>query len=110
LPRFDGRFVFASPACGLSSRDHPRFGHYRIGLMKNRGSLTIPMDYNYRVSNGSEARMNADHRKSIASAYARSRQPWNIGHHFATHCAEVAFPMFRDRSGGGPPACDEGAH
>jgi len=57
---------------------------YQFGLMRNAGSLTIPMDYNYKVNNGSGERMATDYRQSILDAYIeRDRQPWNIGHHFA---------------------------
>lgn len=57
---------------------------YQFGLMRNPGSLTIPMDYNYKVNNGSGERMTSDYRQSILDAYIeRDRQPWNIGHHFA---------------------------
>jgi hypothetical protein len=57
---------------------------YQFGLMRNPGSLTIPMDYNYSVNNGTGERMISDYRQSILDGYnARERQPWNIGHHFA---------------------------
>jgi peptidoglycan/xylan/chitin deacetylase (PgdA/CDA1 family) len=57
---------------------------YELPLMKNPGSLTVPMDYNYLVNNGSGDRMLADYQRSIVDAYnVRERQPWNIGHHFS---------------------------
>jgi hypothetical protein len=56
---------------------------YQFPLMKNPGSLTIPMDYNYYVDKGAAARMQADYRKSLVDSYARGHMPWNIGHHFA---------------------------
>jgi peptidoglycan/xylan/chitin deacetylase (PgdA/CDA1 family) len=57
---------------------------YELPLMKNPGSLTVPMDYNYYVNNGTGDRMLSDYRRSIVDAYnARQRQPWNIGHHFS---------------------------
>lgn len=57
---------------------------YEFALMKNPGSLTVPMDYNYKVNNGSGERMLEDYKRSIVDAYnQRERQPWNIGHHFS---------------------------
>lgn len=57
---------------------------YQFALMKNPGSRTIPMDYNYYVNDTSGDRMQSDYRASILDAYnARERQPWNIGHHFS---------------------------
>lgn len=57
---------------------------YQFALMKNPGSRTIPMDYNYKVNDGSGERMLKDYKQSIIDAYNdRERQPWNIGHHFA---------------------------
>ncbi len=57
---------------------------YEFALMKNPGSLTVPMDYNYKVNDGSYERMLQDYQRSIVDAYnARKRTPWNIGHHFA---------------------------
>jgi peptidoglycan/xylan/chitin deacetylase (PgdA/CDA1 family) len=60
-------------------------GLYEFALMKNPGSLTIPMDYNYKVNNGGTGeRMLEDYKRSIVDSYnQRERQPWNIGHHFA---------------------------
>jgi hypothetical protein len=52
--------------------------------MKNRGSKTIPMDYNYKFADASGERMLQDYKKSIIDAYnVHGRVPWNIGHHFA---------------------------
>jgi peptidoglycan/xylan/chitin deacetylase (PgdA/CDA1 family) len=57
---------------------------YEFALMKNPGSATIPMDYNYKFGDYSGERMLSDYRTSVLDAYeARGRQPWNIGHHFA---------------------------
>lgn len=66
----------------MSGRTFPTI--YEFGLMKNTGSATIPMDYNYYVNNRDGARMLQDYQASIVDAYnRRSRQPWNIGHHFS---------------------------
>jgi peptidoglycan/xylan/chitin deacetylase (PgdA/CDA1 family) len=66
----------------MSGRTFPTI--YEFGLMKNTGSATIPMDYNYYVNNKDGARMLADYRQSIVDAYVlRTKQPWNIGHHFS---------------------------
>ena len=60
-------------------------GMYEFALMKNTGSLTVPMDYNYKVNGGTYERMLADYQRSIVDNYnSRKRLPWNIGHHFAT--------------------------
>ena len=96
---------------------------YEFALMKNPGSRTIPMDYNYKVNDATGDRMLADYQQSVVDAYqVRGRQPWNIGHHFALwkggsywhamqdaivfaakgcptatgekRCADVAFPTF----------------
>ncbi len=57
---------------------------YEFALMKNSGSFTVSMDYNYKVNSGSYERMRDDYQRSIVDAYnARKRTPWNIGHHFA---------------------------
>ncbi|MBW2523431.1 MAG: hypothetical protein JRI23_04625 [Deltaproteobacteria bacterium] len=58
---------------------------YEFALMKNPGSRTIPMDYNYKVNtDGTPERMLEDYKRSIRDAYnVRERQPWNIGHHFS---------------------------
>jgi peptidoglycan/xylan/chitin deacetylase (PgdA/CDA1 family) len=57
---------------------------YEFALMKNKGSLSIPMDYNYKVNDGSYERMVSDYKKSVVDNYnKRGRLPWNIGHHFA---------------------------
>ena len=98
---------------------------FEYALMKNRGSLTVPMDYNYKVNDGSYERMLRDYKQSIVDAYLlRDHQPWNIGHHFAlwrgggywramkeafvwaaqgcpsgrgeTQCEDVAFTSFKD--------------
>jgi peptidoglycan/xylan/chitin deacetylase (PgdA/CDA1 family) len=57
---------------------------YEFALMRNSGSATIPMDYNYKYGDYSGDRMLQDYRQSVLDAYeVRGRQPWNIGHHFA---------------------------
>ena len=56
---------------------------YEFALMKHEGSRTIPMDYNYKVNDASGDRMISDYKRSVRSAYALGRQPWNIGHHFS---------------------------
>ncbi|MFN3199825.1 MAG: hypothetical protein ACE366_15590 [Bradymonadia bacterium] len=57
---------------------------YQYALMKNPGSRTVPMDYNYKFNDVPGSRMLSDYKRSIVDAYnARQRQPWNIGHHFA---------------------------
>lgn len=57
---------------------------YEFPLMRNPGSATIPMDYNYKYGDYSGERMLSDYRQSVLDAYQeRGRQPWNIGHHFA---------------------------
>ncbi len=100
---------------------------YEFALMKNTGSLTVPMDYNYKVNGGTYERMLADYKRSIVDNYnSRKRLPWNIGHHFALWnnaaywramkdafefaaqgcpddsgelaCAEIAFPSFYELS------------
>ena len=58
-------------------------GLYQFPLMKNPGSLAIPMDYNYLVNDGTGERMLADYKASVVASYKRGRQPWNIGHHFS---------------------------
>lgn len=52
-------------------------------LMLYPGSRTIPMDYNYAHLKVSGERMKEDYERSILGAYAKSRIPWNVGHHFA---------------------------
>jgi hypothetical protein len=123
--RYDTSMVIGVGPPARAVKDRQVFASiYEFGLMKNKGSLTIPMDFNYKVNNGTEARMQADYRKSIVDAYGRGRQPWNIGHHFAlwqgggywramqdafefaargcpdaagaAQCAEVAFPTFQE--------------
>jgi len=107
----------------MSGRTFPTI--YEFGLMRNTGAAAIPMDYNYYVNNRDGARMLQDYKASIVDAYnRRSRQPWNIGHHFslwksgaywnamkevakfaaqgcpsdtgAKRCADVVFPNFRE--------------
>lgn len=57
---------------------------YQFPLMKGPGSLTVPMDYNYYVNQGSGDRMLSDYKKTIVDNYVnRDKQPWNIGHHFS---------------------------
>lgn len=57
---------------------------YEFALMRNSGSASIPMDYNYYFGETSGERMLRDYKKSVLDAYnERDRQPWNIGHHFA---------------------------
>lgn len=56
---------------------------YEFALMKNSGSATVPMDYNYKFNDVSGARMTEDYKKSVRDAYARGREPWNMGHHFS---------------------------
>ncbi|MBT8492532.1 MAG: polysaccharide deacetylase family protein [Deltaproteobacteria bacterium] len=58
-------------------------GIYEFALMKHQGSRTIPMDYNYKVNDADGVRMTDDYKRSVRSAYAMGRQPWNIGHHFS---------------------------
>jgi hypothetical protein len=82
--RYDTSMVLPPGPPARTVRDHKVFDSlYEFPLMKNPGSLTIPMDYNYYVSKGSGARMQADYRKSLVDSYKRNHQPWNIGHHFA---------------------------
>jgi peptidoglycan/xylan/chitin deacetylase (PgdA/CDA1 family) len=57
---------------------------YQFALMKNPGSATIPMDYNYYYNEVSGDRMLSDYKQSIIDAHNKyNHQPWNIGHHFA---------------------------
>jgi hypothetical protein len=81
--RYDTSMVLPPGPPARTVRGRVFDGLYQFPLMKNPGSLTIPMDYNYKVSNGTGARMQADYRRSIVAAYGRQHQPWNIGHHFA---------------------------
>lgn len=65
---------------------------YQLGLMKGPGALTIPMDYNYKVNDGSGARMLQDYQNAIMHAHnERNRMPWNIGHHFALSWMDGAY-------------------
>lgn len=70
---------------------------YQFALMKNPGSATIPMDYNYYVNDVSGDRMLKDYKQSILDAYkVRKRQPWNIGHHFSPWKAGAYWKAMRD--------------
>ena len=81
---YDTSKILAPGAPRPTTNQGRAFGLWQFPLMKYAGSLTVPMDYNYKVSNGTYERMRADYRSSILQAYGRrDRAAWNIGHHFA---------------------------
>jgi peptidoglycan/xylan/chitin deacetylase (PgdA/CDA1 family) len=57
---------------------------FQFALMRHPGAASIPMDYNYYVSDVSGARMASDYKAAIRRHYEQlDRVPWNIGHHFS---------------------------
>lgn len=90
LEQYGFRYDTSDPLWGIEAPFRARNGGqtfskiFQFGLMKNRGSRTIPMDYNYKVNDAMGDRMLSDYKKSIVDSYNRyNRVPWNMGHHFA---------------------------
>jgi len=69
---------------------------YEFALMKHEGAKTIPMDYNYKVNDGSGERMTEDYKSSVRAAYADGRQPWNVGHHFSLWLGGAYWQAMKD--------------
>jgi hypothetical protein len=108
--RYDTSFVLAPGPPTRTVQNGQLFPSMnQFPLMKNPGSLTIPMDYNYNVADGSGSRMTTDYKKSIVDAYRRGRQPWNIGHHFALWKGGAYFTAMKDAFDYAARGCPDGA-